>query len=718
VRLPHAVIVLCVLLVAADGVSTLVSLWRAYHRTLNDASVTLDTVARAAELTASRAILDIDATLTEAEHDIAARLPGVSLDDASIATLLSLCNARAHGISNLLIIDDRGGIANAAHPVAAWPREEVDRLFSRASASHRVSRLAIGLVRRGPEAGGWTIVIARSLISDGKFLGLLAAEVPAATFNGVFGAVAGSSGIEVSLLLDDGTLIAGGPQQGGPIGHHAAFAERLVAAVQQHNSGLLAAVSDVADEGAEGTNVLNYRRLPMDPLIVMAARDEGEILQEWRTDCALATIAFVVFALTAGGLTWLIVHALQRQQRAVAELRSGEERLRQQQMLLQSTIENIGDGLSVFDQKGRLIAWNSHFIELLELPRDLTGETTLHDILTLQAKRGDFGAVDPSTEAHDRLERFYRNLPLTTERVTASGRILQLQRNAMPSGLVITLYSDITERRAAEKEITEGWAEAELANRAKSDFLANMSHELRTPLNAIIGFSEVIASEMLGPILDKKYLEYIRDIHASGMHLLAIVNDVLDMSKIEAGKYELTSQAVDARQVISESVKMVSERARSRNIDLVVQQPSEDVVIFADERAIKQITLNLLSNAVKFSPEGGRIDIRVSLDNVNGFQLEIEDRGDGMSEDEIQRALQPFGQVKAVMTREHSGTGLGLPITKGLVEAHGGQLDIKSQPGVGTVARVVLPQSGSAVVLADLMSHATEKHPAKQWATV
>src|SRR5262249_36526376 len=159
-------------------------------------------------------------------------------------------------------------------------------------------------------------------------------------------------------------------------------------------------------------------------------------------------------------------------------------------VLLQSTIENIGDGLSVFDRDGRLIAWNSHFIELLDLPRDLSAEITLYDILLLQATRGDFGAADPSAEARVRLKRFYRNLPLTTERVTSSGRILQIRRREMPDGLVVTLYSDVTEQRAAEQKITQGWEEAELANRAKSDFLANMSHELRTPLNAIIGFSE------------------------------------------------------------------------------------------------------------------------------------------------------------------------------------------------------------------------------------
>jgi signal transduction histidine kinase len=161
---------------------------------------------------------------------------------------------------------------------------------------------------------------------------------------------------------------------------------------------------------------------------------------------------------------------------------------------------------------------------------------------------------------------------------------------------------------------------------------------------------------------------------------------------------------------------MVGERARNRNIDLVVQEPAADFVIFGDERAIKQIALNLLSNAVKFSPEGGRIDIRAAFDNARGFQLEIEDHGIGMTDAELERALQPFGQVKAVLTREHSGTGLGLPITKGLVEALGGELAIKSQPGEGTLVRVILPQPGMASVIANLMSEVSEQRTPKRQA--
>ena len=271
-------------------------------------------------------------------------------------------------------------------------------------------------------------------------------------------------------------------------------------------------------------------------------------------------------------------------------------------------------------------------------------------------------------------------------------RTLQIRRRAMPNGAVISIYSDVTDIKASERRLIEARSEAEAANRTKGDFLANMSHELRTPLNAIIGFSEVISNELFGPIANQKYLEYIKDIHTSSLHLLSIINDVLDMSKIEAGKVELAKEVVQLQNVITEVMRMVHERARSRDIEMTAQLPDESVEIWGDERSMKQIFLNLLSNAIKFSKEGGQIYVRIVADQPDTAVMEIEDHGIGMSEEEQERALQPFGQAKPVTTRKYGGTGLGLPITKGLVEAHGGTLTINSRAGYGTLVRIVLPR--------------------------
>jgi len=396
-------------------------------------------------------------------------------------------------------------------------------------------------------------------------------------------------------------------------------------------------------------------------------------------------------------LACVVLCALRRQQLATAHLRRSEARLKRRSSLLQSTLEHIGEGLSVFDSRGRLIAWNSRFCELLDLPADLTIGAPLRDILMLQAVRGDFGDGEPEAEVAKRLELFYRNVPTVKERLTPGGRTLQIFRRAMPNGAVVSVYSDITDLKASERKLIQARSQAEMANRSKSDFLANMSHELRTPLNAIIGFSEIISNELFGPIVNEKYLEYIRDIHNSSLHLLSIINDVLDMSKIEAGKLELSKEALNIQSVISDVVRMMHERAQSRGIELITQLLDEEVDVWADERAMKQIFLNLLSNAIKFSKAGGKVYVRVGADQPNLAVVEFEDYGIGMNEEEQERALQPFGQAKPATTRNYGGTGLGLPITKGLVEAHGGKLAIKSRAGSGTIVRVVLPTEGKAL---------------------
>jgi signal transduction histidine kinase len=401
-------------------------------------------------------------------------------------------------------------------------------------------------------------------------------------------------------------------------------------------------------------------------------------------------VAATVAAAGAAGLVWLARHTLRRRRLAAAYHRRELARLTRRNALLQNTLDNIGEGLSVFDARGRLVAHNSRFRQLLDLQLDLLVGTPLGAILLHQASRGDFGDVDPAVETACRLERFYREVPLVAERLTPAGRTLQIRRTAMPDGAVVTVYSDVTEIRAAERRLQEARSQAETANQSKSEFLANMSHELRTPLNAIIGFTEIISQELFGPIGNDKYLEYIKDVHSSSLHLLSIINDVLDMSKIEAGKLELAKQAVGLHTVIGDVIRIVHERASNRGIDLIFDAAEEPVVIWADERAMKQIFLNLLSNAIKFSEE--REEIHIRLTTVTGEAIvEVEDRGIGMDEKEQERALQPFGQAKPAITSNYGGTGLGLPITKGLVEAHDGSLAISSRVGAGTTVRVVLP---------------------------
>ena len=233
---------------------------------------------------------------------------------------------------------------------------------------------------------------------------------------------------------------------------------------------------------------------------------------------------------------------------------------------------------------------------------------------------------------------------------------------------------------------------AEEASRVKSQFLAHMSHELRTPLNAIIGFSEVIKSQIFGSIGNERYRSYATDIHSSGHHLLRLVNDILDLSKLETGNVELSEGELDLAILIRDCVNLVKGQADRKAVRIAVNLPGDPPSLHADELRIKQVVLNLLSNAIKFSEDGQSIAIVVARTEAGELSITVEDFGIGMDPADIPIALQPFRQLESALARRYEGTGLGLPLAKTLVELHGGTLALESAPGVGTTVTVVLPR--------------------------
>ncbi len=235
--------------------------------------------------------------------------------------------------------------------------------------------------------------------------------------------------------------------------------------------------------------------------------------------------------------------------------------------------------------------------------------------------------------------------------------------------------------------------EAEAANRAKSEFLAVMSHELRTPLNAILGFSEMFMQQMMGPLGSPKYMEYAGDIHDSGQHLLAIINDILDLAKAESGKLELQEEPTNLNEVMDATLRMCQHKAIESRVEIEYDGDDTGTHVLVDPRLIRQVALNLVSNAVKFTPAGGHVKIDLRVSPANGATLIVRDTGIGIAAKDIDRVLRPFEQVESALSRRHGGTGLGLPYSKKVIEIHGGKLILASLVGSGTTVRVELPAS-------------------------
>jgi len=257
---------------------------------------------------------------------------------------------------------------------------------------------------------------------------------------------------------------------------------------------------------------------------------------------------------------------------------------------------------------------------------------------------------------------------------------------------MLGIVRDVTELKELLDNLEVTKLKSETASRAKSDFLANMSHELRTPLNAIIGFSQTFQSQLFGPLGNEKYLEYADDINSSSNHLLELINDILDVSAIESEAMELNEENIDVARIVEEAVRICTPSAERGRVEVSTFMEADPLVVLADGRRVRQVMLNLLNNAVKFTPEGGKVIVDSLLNNDGSYSIYVSDTGSGMNNEEVDIALSKFGQVDSGLDRKYEGTGLGLPLTKGLMELHGGTLEIDSLEGYGTMITATFPK--------------------------
>jgi PAS domain S-box-containing protein len=376
---------------------------------------------------------------------------------------------------------------------------------------------------------------------------------------------------------------------------------------------------------------------------------------------------------------------IREEERMARALRESEQKYR-------AIFDNAGIGICQISPTGEWQNLNhtaAHILGYANPQELLSDQPDFHHRLFVndRQRREWFGKLQDGNQHEQEIELFTKDRRRIW--VNMSGYVA---RDNSQNGLYFecTMY-DITERRQGELALLQAKEQADFANRSKSEFLANMSHELRTPLNAIIGFAEIIKDQMFGPVGQAQYVEYARDIYDSGALLLSLINDILDMSKIEAGKRALAEATLDVEHVVQSVMRLVTSRAKMGKLHLTIKVPKDIPSLRGEEKALKQILTNLLTNAIKFTPEGGHVTLSAGMDEFNRMSIKVEDTGIGIAPEDIPVALAPFGQIESALSRKNQGTGLGLPLTKALVELHGGVLDLQSKLGVGTVVTILFP---------------------------
>ncbi|HZH28516.1 MAG TPA: ATP-binding protein [Azospirillaceae bacterium] len=391
------------------------------------------------------------------------------------------------------------------------------------------------------------------------------------------------------------------------------------------------------------------------------------------------------------------------------------------ELRLTSTVEAISEPFAIWDADDRLLICNSAYRRFLPHTYDLVQPGILFsDLLVKAIERGAFKLDGTSVDAFIADQTARRSASLPREVALADGRWILTRTVQLPHGGRANLSADVTTLKEREfalsaarkqqeelasalsdaasslelarREAVAARLDAEAASRAKSDLLARVSHELRTPLNAVIGFAEILSGEVFGPLGDPRYVEYSHDIQASGRHLLSLINDIIDLSRLESGSYRLEISAVDLADPITAVVRLIQQNALRKGVDVVAETagaPWANV----DERAVRQILINLVGNAVKFTPSGGRVVVSTATDSSGDILLMVRDTGVGIPENEVAGLFTPFTRASNSDLSSDGGTGLGLAIVRSLTDLHGGEVSLTSRLGEGTTVTVRLPAS-------------------------
>jgi signal transduction histidine kinase len=380
--------------------------------------------------------------------------------------------------------------------------------------------------------------------------------------------------------------------------------------------------------------------------------------------------------------------------RNVTERARAERQARRAHELLVDAIESIADGFVLYDSDDRLVLCNAKYRELYALSEDVIRPgATFETILCEGALRGQYAVPPGELEdwLRDRIARHHApGRPFQQQ--LADGRWLRVEERRTRDGGTVGLRSDVTDLKQHEADLRAARDAADLANRRKSDYVHHLSHELRTPLNAVMGFAQLIADQLMGPLGNPRYRDHARQIASAGEYMLDMIGRLLDLAKVEAGRMELREEPCDLGLLADMTFAMMQAPADKRGVTLVCAVPDDVPPLTGDLSLIRQMLTNLVGNAVKFSKEGGRVTVHAERLDDGAVVLSVADTGIGMTAEQLPRALDAFGQVHERAVSAERGSGLGLPLTRALIELHGGRFEIDSAPGVGTTVRLVFPR--------------------------
>ena len=635
--------------------------------------------------------------------------PADAADQHQLHVMLKRRIAGARQVHVAVIIGPDGHIIASSNSDPAPSISVADRSFFIYHRDHPGSALQIGDPLRSRADGRWLITVSRRLeTAAGIFAGVLVVGLDPEYFEGVYKSATVTDGTAITLSRRDGIMLARYPRDDAMIGRSFGRTPIFANLDRLQNGGTILFVGQVDHDA----RYYAPRLVQGYPLVVAPSISRAVVLQTWTHE------AMFVGGGTAAAVIGILV--------LLSLLRANGERLSRQAGILSTLIENLPIGASLVGPDLKHVAFNRPFLDTFDLtPEMLKPGDPFAKLIRYSAERGEYGPGDLEDLVRQRVDRAVEPHPDRFERKRPDGQVIEIRRMPLPGGGFVTTYIDVTEARRRERDLEQARADleqqadelaaaadklnaarieaerarteaerartaADAANAAKSLFLANMSHELRTPLNAILGFSEVTRDALIGP-LDARYREYARDVHASGQYLLRLINDILDTSKIEVGRMELRAEPVDLDELVRECRRLLLEKAHDRNVTILTDIPTGLPWLMADRLRIKQIVLNLLSNAVKFTPAGGQVWVSARLPERGGLDLTIADTGIGMKPEDIPLALEPFRQVDNTYARRYEGTGLGLPLSKTLIELHGGTLTVESRLNVGTTVKIWLP---------------------------